>query len=140
MGNRQREIDHALVTGMKQALAIAKEKGLDALEKDIQARTRTGINPPGYYYDMDRLADRIKAWSTRRAGILFIAALRDVYGFGQERMKRLLLKVDEGIKYTQTGEATWWDYSQEIERQLGIRFIEVNGGLRIEIDEKEKTK
>ena len=133
MGQRQKDFDTAILTGMVKALDIVREHGIQGLEKDILARKRTKIKPPMYFYDLDKCTDDIKAWSIRRAAILFVAALHDEFGFGVTRQKRMLLKVAEASRLLQTGEAGWWDYSKSIEDDLGLRIFETKeGGIRVE--------
>lgn len=130
---KQKDFDTALLVGMVQALDIAKKKGLDALEEDIRARKRTKINPPMYFYDLDSCTDNIRNWSMKRVTILFIGALHDVFGFGPGRIAKVLNKVADASRLIQTGEATWWDYSQEIDDQLGLQIIGTENGIRIEV-------
>lgn len=137
MGQRQRDIDGAKLAGMKLALAIAREKGVAALEKDIKARERTGIQPPRYFYNLDSCTDEIRQWSIKRAVVLFIAALHDEFGFGTGRLMRVMNKVGEGCRLIQTGEATWWDYAKEIDEQFSMSIKEVEGVVRIEARTKE---
>lgn len=129
---RQKDFDQARLIGMVSALDIVKTHGVEALEKDIEARKRTGINPPMYYFDLDKCVDEIRQWSLKRAVVLFIAALHDEFGFGLGRLRRVMDKVAEGCALIQTGEATWWDYAREIDEQLGVQIKEVEGVVRIE--------
>jgi len=91
--------------------------------------------------DLERNIDEIKAWSIRKAAILFVAAAHDEFGFGPGRIMRLLNKVAEASQLIQTGEASWWDYSDDIEKQLGISIRETReGGIRLRVVQEDKKK
>lgn len=122
MGARQKEIDKLRMAGMTRALEIVKEGGQEALEKEIETMKRTGINPPIRLSELEGCIDDIKSWSLRRAGGLYAAALHDMFGFGSGRMKRVFEAINEACRLINTGEATWLDYSQSIEEQMGFRL------------------
>lgn len=136
MGKRQKDLDGAKLTGMVLALQVVKEHGVQALEKDIQARKRTGIQPPGYFFDLDECTGDIRKWCMRHLLIVFIAACRDEFGFGPGRMARLIKRVGLAFRLVKTGEASWWDYTSEIDKELGIQIrTDRDGHVDIEIDE-----
>lgn len=136
MGRHQKDLDGAKLYGMVLALSIAKEKGIEALEKDIQARKRTGIQPPDYFYSLDEMTGDIRKWCMRHLTIVFMAACHDEFGFGASRIARLMKRVGMGFQLVKTGEASWWDYTSEIDKQMGITIrSDRDGHLDIEVDE-----
>lgn len=131
---RQKDIDLARLSGMKTALEIVRAKGVEGLQREIDIRNRTGITMPGTMQALEQNIDDIKAWSIRKAAYLFVAAAHDEFGFGPGRIMRLLNKVAEASTLIQTGEASWWDYSQEIDEQLGITIRETKeGGIKLQV-------
>ena len=139
MGKRQKDLDTAKMMGMSLALGIVREHGIEALEKDIRARERTGIQPPRYFYDLDKCTDDIRAWCLKRITIAFIAACRDEFGFGAARMGRLLNRVAMAFDLVRSGEASWWDYSQEIDKEMGLMIeTDPSGVVRIKVEESKK--
>lgn len=128
MGTRQKEVDKLRMAGMTRALEIVREGGQEALEKEIETMKRTGINPPIRLSELETCIDDVKSWSLRRAGGLYAAALHDVFGFGPGRMRRVFDAINEASRLIQTGEATWFDYSQSIEEQMGFRLRDAPKG------------
>jgi len=136
VGRHQKDLDGAKLYGMVLALSIAKEKGIEALEKDIQARKRTGIQPPDYFFNLDDCTGDIRKWCMRHLTIVFMAACHDEFGFGPSRIARLMKRVGMGFQLVKTGEASWWDYTSEIDKQMGIIIrSDREGHLDIEVDE-----
>jgi len=135
---RQKDFDQVRLIGMVHAMEIVKKYGIEGLEKDIQARKRTNVNPPMYFFDLDQCTDEIKCWSIKRVSILAMAALHDEFGFGPSRMVKFLNKMAEASALIQSGEATWWDYSQEIDSQLGLNIVGTENGIRVEMRTKKK--
>ena len=138
---RQKDLDNAKLTGMVLALSIVKEKGIEGLERDIQARKRTGIDPPMYFYDLDKCTGDIRQWCLKRLTIAFMGAAHDAFGFGPKRMQKLLAKVGEAFALVRDGSATWWDYQKEIEKEMGIRMETTDDGyLQIYMEEEKKCR
>ena len=91
--------------GMELALRIAKDKGIEELEKEVRFRQKTGISLNVTRQELNKASNKIKA-----------------FGFGKQRCERYMKKMEEGARYLMDDLATWDDYSKEVEKQLGIKI------------------
>ena len=120
MSNKWSEYQRGRQDGLSLALDIVKKGGLEALEKEIQFRGKTGINTGIAMKELNKAAQPIKERTLDTFTILGVAALHDCFGFGQTRCQRWIDKIDEGADYLIDDFATWDDYINEIREQLNL--------------------
>ena len=108
--------------GMELALRIAKDKGIEELEKEIKFRQKTGISLNVTRQELNKAGNKIKEMTLDTFTLLSVAALHDVFGFGRQRCERYMKKMEDGARYLMDDLATWDDYSKEVEKQLGIKI------------------
>lgn len=114
--------------GMELALRIAKDKGIEELEKEVRFRQRTGISLNVTHQELNAASNKIKEMTLDTFTILSIACLHDLWGFGQKRCQQYMDKMAEGAQYLAEDLATWDDYIKEIQEQLGFEIkIRWNG-------------
>ena len=89
MNSRNKEMQ-ARTEGMAYALRIAKEKGIEELEKEIKFRNLTGISLNVSRKDLNTASERIKSMTLDTFTILTVAVLHDEFGFGETRCQRFL--------------------------------------------------
>ena len=112
--------------GMSYAMKIAKEGGLEALEKEIKYRNienywYMGLNKKETQEVKEKIALRTKGIIT----CVSLLTLRDEFGFGKERglrfLKRFDTKVDCLIGDPDDGQTvTLEDYAEVVRQEMGI--------------------
>lgn len=106
--------------GMEFALRLAKEKGLEELEKEIRFRNRTGISLNVTRQELNAASKKIKDMTLDTFTTLGIAVLHDEWNFGKKRCKRFMDKMVEGAELLVEDLATWEDFVNEINEQLDL--------------------
>ena len=120
--------------GMSYALKIAREGGLEALEKEIKYRNienywYMGLNKKETQEVKEKIALRTKGIIT----CVSLLVLRDEFGFGKERglrfLKRFDTKVDCLIGDPDDGQTvTLEDYAEAVRQEMGIK-VEISEGI-----------
>lgn len=118
--NKMAEYTRGRADGLDLAFRIVREDGIEALEKEIKFRGATGIHTSLAKKDVERSVELIKNKMVDMFSIIGIAALHDLYGFGETRCTRWMKKVEEAASYLSNDLATWDDYISEIKTQIGI--------------------
>ncbi|MDQ9822851.1 hypothetical protein RFZ44_05685, partial [Acinetobacter sp. 163] len=75
------------------ALRIAKDKGIEELEKEVRFRQRTGISLNVTHQELNAASNKIKEMTLDTFTILSIACLHDLWGFGQKRCQQYMDKM-----------------------------------------------
>lgn len=120
--NKMREYERGREDGLTLALRIARQGGLEALEREVKFRGITGIHTSLAAKDLDKASEKIKQMTLDTFTILSIATLHDTFGFGQTRCQRFMDKVAEGADLLMDGLATWPDYIESIKEELGMEL------------------
>ena len=110
----------ARTEGMVYALRIAKEKGIEELEKEIEFRGKTGISLNVDRKELNEASKKIKEMTVDTFTIMTLACLHDEFDFGQKRCQRLLDRIDKKADSILDDFATWGDYVEMIKDELGI--------------------
>lgn len=118
--NKMREYERGREDGLDLALRIVRDGGIEALERECKFRGVTGIHTSLASKDLDKASQKIKEMTLDTFTILSVAALHDVFGFGEKRCNRFIEKINEGAEYLMDDLATWDDYINEIKDRLGI--------------------
>ncbi len=124
--NKMREYERGREDGLSLALRIAKEGGIEALEKEIRFRGITGIHTSLASKDLDKASEQIKEITLDTFTVMSVAVLHDEFGFGEKRCQRYMDGINKAAEYIVDGLATWPDYisaiKEEIELDLRIRW------------------
>ena len=72
--------------GMEFALRLVKDQGIEALEKEIRYRSRKKICLNVTTAELSAASNKIKEQTLDTFTILGIAALHDLFGFGEKKM------------------------------------------------------
>lgn len=112
----------ARTEGMAYALRIAKEKGIEELEKEIRSRNLTGISLNLSRKDLNKASEKIKEITMDTFSILTVAVLHDEFGFGEKRCQRYLDRMDQKAECMVDDLCTWEDYIQTIKEELNIEM------------------
>lgn len=83
---KQEDIIQGRNEGMAFALRIAREKGVDELEKEIARRNISGINARLTHQEIDQASDRIKQMVLDTVLAMSCMTLHDEFGFGKNRL------------------------------------------------------
>lgn len=125
--NKMREYERGREDGLDLALRIVRDGGLEALEKEIKFRGVTGVHTSLATKDLDKASQQIKEMTLDTVTVLAIAVLRDKFDFGKTRCQRFMDGMEMGAEYLMKDLATWADYRNSIEEELGITLkIRVN--------------
>lgn len=120
--NKMREYEKGREDGLNLAYRIAREGGIEALEKELKFRNVTGIHTSLAAKDLNKASEKIKEMTLDTFTILGIAVLHDEFGFGEKRcqrfMDRMILKADCIIEDL----ATWEDYINAIKEELNLKL------------------
>ena len=108
--------------GMEYALKIAKEQGIEALEKEVRFRNKTGISLRTGIQELNAASEKIKAMTLDTFAILTVACLHDEFDFGQKRCQRYLDRMNEKAECIIGDFATWEDYITTIKDELGLNL------------------
>ena len=128
--NKMREYERGREDGLSLALRIAKEGGIEALEREIKFRGITGIHTSLASKDLDKASEQIKEITLDTFTVMSVAVLHDEFGFGEKRCQRYMDGINKAAEYIVDGLATWPDYIAEIKEQIGL-------DLRIRWDGRE---
>lgn len=130
--NKMREYERGREDGLSLALRIAKEGGIEALEREIKFRGITGIHTSLASKDLDKAAEKIKEITLDTFTVMSVAVLHDEFGFGEKRCQRYMDGINKAAEYIVDGLATWPDYISAIKEEIGL-------DLRIRWDGREVT-
>ena len=106
--------------GMELALRIAKDKGIEELEKEVRFRQSSGISLNVTRQELNAASNKIKDMTLDTFTLLSIACLCDLWGFGKKRCQRYMDKMVEGAQYLMDDLATWEDYRKAVQDRLGF--------------------
>ena len=118
--------------GMAFALRIAREGGVEALEKEIRMRTIWGLQVNMSMKDIQDIKEKITLRVIDIIRAVALITLRDEFGFGHDRglrfLKRFDLKVD-CISSDDDGQSVMLeDYLYAVEKEMGIT-LNISEGL-----------
>ncbi|MFQ7607471.1 hypothetical protein [uncultured Blautia sp.] len=119
MSSRNKEMQ-ARTEGMAYALKIAKQDGIEELEKEIKFRNLTGISLNVSRKDLNAASERIKSMTLDTFTILTVAVLHDEFGFGETRCQRFLDRMSQKAECMIDDFCTWEDYIQTIKEELHL--------------------
>lgn len=106
--------------GMEYALRIVKEKGIEALEKEVKARTWSGISLRITAEEINEASEKIKHMVLDTMTIMTVLTLHDEFGFGRKRIQQFLDRFTLKAECILEDYATWEDYQSIIRKELGF--------------------
>lgn len=106
--------------GMEMALEIAKRDGIEALEKEVQVRGRTGINSPVSYKDLTVAVPPLRRLIQEAYTVLVIETLHTELGFGPKRVNKFMERFYLKQECLVDGVVEWQDYIDAMYDELGI--------------------
>lgn len=107
--------------GMLRAYQLAREDGVDALEKELRFRNITKINAPLLAKELDKGINEIKTLTYSTILTMAVGVLYSEFGFGKKRIDRFKTAFDEAAGGLEEGIVTWADICYNIEDLTGFR-------------------
>lgn len=121
MSSRNKEMQ-ARTEGMAYALRIAREKGIEELEKEIKFRNLTGISLNLSRKDLNQASEKIKEMTMDTFTIPTVAVLHDEFGFGEKRCQRFIDRMNQKADCLIDDFCTWDDYIRTIKDELNLNL------------------
>lgn len=112
--------------GMLRAYQLAKDDGIEALEKELRFRNITGINGPMLAKEIDAGLDEIKRLTFETILTMAVGVLYSEFGFGKTRLERFRKAFDDATDGLADGIVTWADICYNIEDLTGFRAGLIN--------------
>lgn len=124
---KMRDFEAGRLSGLEMALKIVKQGGMEALEKELRFRGKTGLNTPFNHKDLEEASVKIKNMTLDTMLVISVATLHDEFGYGQKRCQRFIDRMTQISASLADDMASWADYQQMIREELGIEMdIRVN--------------
>ena len=120
MGQKERLMMQYRTDGMEYALRIVKEKGVEALEREVKTRIWSGISLRNTIEEINEGTVAIKQMTLDTVRIVTVMTLRDEFDFGKKRMQRFLDRFRSKTEVLIEDYATWKDYQDIIRDELGF--------------------
>ncbi len=128
--------------GLELALEIVKKDGIEALEKEVQIRGRTGINSPVSLKDLTVALPPLRRLIQEAYTVLVIETLHTELEFGSKRVNRFMERFYLKQQCLVDGVVSWQDYIDAMYEELGIKVeteaMEAEGLIRAQ--EKRERK
>lgn len=128
---KQDQYNRGKKDGLILAKRIVEEGGLEALEKEIAFRGRTGINLNLQLKETDEALNDIKECIYESMLCQTLFTLHDEFGFAEKRLVRFLKRFNFKTACMAAGLVNWMDMVDEIQNKWGIRIdvfaMEKNG-------------
>lgn len=119
---KQNDIIQGRNDGMVFALRIAKEHGIEELEKEIKRRGISGINARLTHEEIDQASNRIKMMVLDTVLAMSCMTLRDEFGFGHDRLMRFKKRFNSKSECIMDGYASWEEMLEIIKDETKIKL------------------
>lgn len=123
MSSKSKEMAAYRLDGMEYALRLAKEKGIDGLEKEVRFRSQRQIDLKMSAEDIDRNINTIKELTIQTVLTQSIMVLRDEFDFGTKRLTRFRDRFMSKTEALCEGIITWEDQLRQIEIETGLQIV-----------------
>ena len=130
--------------GLELALRIVKADGIEALEKEVQVRGRTGINPPISLKDFTVGLPPIRRLIQEAYTVLVIETLHTELGFGPKRVNKFMERFYLKQECLVDGVVEWQDYIDAMYDEMGIQVetgaMEAEGLIKAQENENARDR
>lgn len=106
--------------GMEFALRLAKDKGIEELEKEVRFRNRTGISLNLTRQELAAGSQNIKNMTFDTMLAMSLMVLRDEFDFGKKRLERFKDRFTQKATSLADDYCTWLDIIDTIKDETGI--------------------
>lgn len=110
--------------GMAYALRVAKEKGVDGLEAELERRNATEVPLRISNQQLQQFSDACKANIMNHILLLTLVTLRDEFDFGEKCLKQFQSRFNEKAECIA---GDWSDWEQQVSilaEEVGIEYVE----------------
>lgn len=121
MAKKDREMQQYRNDGMAFALKIAKEKGIEALEKEVAYRKATFLPSAVQEKDVTKFVDETKMNCLDTVLIMSMMVLRDEFDFGEKRLNRFKERFNKKADCIVANNATWKDLQEILQEETNIK-------------------
>ena len=108
--------------GMELALRIAKDKGIEELEKEVRFRSRTGISLNLTRQEIASGSEKIKNMMFDTMMAMSLMVLHDEFEFGKKRLERFQKRFAEKALCLSEDYCDWIDIIDALEEETGIKL------------------
>ena len=108
--------------GMQFALRIAKERGIEALEKEAKFRQVTNLPSDVKMESARKAFTQIRENTADLVMAMTLATLRDEFGFGAKRLQRYIERFEGKMDCINEDYVTWVDIVDNIEEETGVKL------------------
>lgn len=106
--------------GMEFALRLAKDKGIEELEKEVRFRNRTGVLLNLTRQELAAGSQNIKNMTFDTMLAMSLMVLRDEFDFGKKRLERFKDRFTQKAASLAGDYCTWLDIIDTIKDETGI--------------------
>lgn len=106
--------------GMEFALRLAKDKGIEELEKEVRFRNRTGVSLNLTRQEIASGSENIKNMTFDTMLAMSMMVLRDEFDFGKIRLQRFKDRFAEKAASLADDYCTWLDIIDTLKEETGI--------------------
>lgn len=114
------KFEQARREGMSYALRVAKEKGIDGLEKELEFRNAAKVPLNVSKAKFDEFVNNVKNNTVDTVLILASVTLRDEFGFAKERLNRFISRFNEKAECIAGDYCTWEDNIELLREECGL--------------------
>lgn len=127
MGFNAKDYQKGRGVGLELAERLYQEQGIEALERDVMFRTRTGISTDASTNAMDKGAFGMKNIYFETTLVMAVNILRDEFDYGKKRAMRFIEEWKRVKEYACSKDLAWWleerdRIAEELEMDL-FRFF-----------------
>lgn len=106
--------------GMEFSLRLAKDKGIEELEKEVRFRNRTGVSLNLTRQELAAGSQNIKNMTFDTMLAMSLMVLRDEFDFGKKRLERFKDRFTQKATSLADDYCTWLDIIDTIKEETGI--------------------
>lgn len=106
--------------GLYKALQIAKDGGVETLEREIRFRGITGVSTKVSQSELMQASQHIKELTLKTVLTMATMVLRDEFGFGCTRGNRFVRRFNEKTACLVDDFVSWQDMIDTIKAEMGI--------------------
>jgi hypothetical protein len=105
---------------MEFALRLAKDKGIEELEKEVRFRNRTGVSLNLTRQELAAGSQNIKNMTFDTMLAMSLMVLRDEFDFGKKRLERFKDRFTQKATSLADDYCTWLDIIDTLKEETGI--------------------
>lgn len=121
------DVLHGIGEGLKMALNLVKDGGVEALENEIRYRGVSGVKTPYTRNQLQKMNDEfIKDEQKQMYSRMMVAnvlVLHKVYGFGNTRINKFIKEFNFQMSCISEDYLTWEDLCERVKEETGLEFF-----------------